>query len=95
MSKNLPGIFRMIGYAEGVSYLVLLCIAMPLKYIFDYHMVVTIVGGLHGGLFILYILGALIMTVVYRWRIIKTLLAALASVIPFGPFIFDAKFVNN
>lgn len=88
-------LFRGIGYAEGVSFLLLLGIAMPLKYFMGMPMAVTIVGALHGGLFVLYLAVILYVTIVKRWSFLKAILAVVSSVIPFGPFIFDARLVKN
>src|SRR5438552_3773981 len=46
---------RLVGYTEGVSFLVLLGIAMPLKYFAGMPLAVTIVGAIHGLLWILYV----------------------------------------
>lgn len=83
--------FRKIAMLEGLSFLILLFMAMPLKYAADYPMAVTIVGSIHGALFIGY--------VVYMYRIYDLydkstrwmLMAFLASIIPFGTFIMDKK----
>ncbi|MDQ0481184.1 DUF3817 domain-containing protein [Guptibacillus hwajinpoensis] len=88
-------LFRGIGYAEGISFLLLLGIAMPLKYFMDMPMAVTIVGALHGGLFVLYLAVILYVTIVKRWSFLKAILAVISSVIPFGPFIFDARLVKS
>lgn len=56
MLKTALGRFRMIALYEGLSYLVLLIIAMPMKYLMDIPQPVTIVGALHGLLFVLYML---------------------------------------
>ncbi len=53
--KNTFNWFRKIAFAEGVSFLVLLLIAMPLKYMADLPITVTIVGGLHGILFVAFV----------------------------------------
>ncbi|WP_017726486.1 DUF3817 domain-containing protein [Halalkalibacterium ligniniphilum] len=88
--------FRLIGYLEGISFLLLLGIAMPLKYMFDLPLAVTIVGAIHGGLFILYILAILYMKIVTDWwRFSHSFLAIVASVLPFGPFILDAKLLKG
>jgi integral membrane protein len=81
--------FRVVGFLEGISFLLLLFVAMPLKYMFNFPMPVTVVGALHGILFILYILAIVYVMITVRWPITKVLLALFASVIPFGPFIFD------
>ena len=95
MLKQPLKLFRGVGYAEGISFLLLLGIAMPLKYLMDIPMAVTIVGALHGGLFVLYLAVILYVTIVKRWSFIKAILAVVSSVIPFGPFIFDARLVKN
>lgn len=87
--------FRGVGFAEGISFLLLLGIAMPLKYMLDMPLAVTIVGAIHGGLFVLYIAVILYVTLVKKWSFLKAFLAVVSSVIPFGPFIFDAKLINQ
>jgi integral membrane protein len=88
-------VFRMIGYLEGMSFLLLLGIAMPLKYMLDMPLMVTIVGAAHGALFVLYIGAVLYMKINENWSYGKAFLACIASVFPFGPFIFDAKFLKE
>ncbi|BAB07037.1 DUF3817 domain-containing protein [Halalkalibacterium halodurans] len=87
--------FRLIGYAEGISFILLLGIAMPLKYMFDIPLAVTIVGAIHGVLFIIYVLAIMFMHGSNQWwKISHSLLALLASVLPFGPFILDKKILK-
>lgn len=93
MSTSLKS-FRIISYLEGLSFLLLLGIAMPLKYLFDMPMAVTVTGTLHGILFILYLVIVAYIMITLRWSIVKGLLAVVASVVPFGPFIFDAKLIK-
>ncbi|MGA9289081.1 MAG: DUF3817 domain-containing protein [Anaerobacillus sp.] len=95
MFKQPLKLFRGIGYAEGISFLLLLGIAMPLKYLMDIPIAVTIVGSLHGALFVLYLAVILYVTIVKRWSFIKATLAVVSSVIPFGPFIFDARLIKK
>lgn len=85
----------MIGYLEGMSFLLLLGIAMPLKYMLDMPLMVTIVGAAHGALFVLYIGAVLYMKMNENWTYGKAFLACIASVVPFGPFIFDAKLLKE
>ncbi|WP_044639829.1 DUF3817 domain-containing protein [Risungbinella massiliensis] len=91
MLKTPIGRLRFVGTLEAISYLVLLGIAMPLKYMMDMPMAVTIVGGAHGGLFILYLVAAVHVKFVHNWSWSKVFYAFVASVLPFGPFVFDAK----
>ncbi|GGB64143.1 DUF3817 domain-containing protein [Fictibacillus barbaricus] len=86
---------RTVGIMEGWSFLILLFIAMPLKHFFDKPMAVTIVGALHGLLFILYVLAILYVWNVKKWPFMRAFLAGVSSVIPFGPFIFDRKFLRD
>ncbi|MDB5385119.1 MAG: integral rane domain protein [Planctomycetaceae bacterium] len=83
--------FRIVALAEGISFLVLLGIAMPLKYLADSPSAVRIVGAIHGGLFILYLLAIIRAAIYGKWSTGRILEAIVASVFPFGPFIFDRK----
>jgi integral membrane protein len=90
MKKNL-GWFRKIGIAEGVSFILLLGLAMPLKYFAGMPIAVTIVGAIHGLLFIVFM--------VLAWEVKKDLkknikwLAGclLAAILPFGTFVLDQQ----
>lgn len=81
---------RAIGIAEGISFLLLLFIATPLKHFGENPMPVKVLGPIHGGLFLLYILAAIIAAKVLRWPWTRVPLAFMASVVPFGPFLFEA-----
>lgn len=83
--------FRIISLTEGVSMLVLVFIAMPLKWIFELPTMVTYVGWIHGILFILYILVLFPTSRKLRWPFRNALFGLVASVLPFGPFLFDRK----
>jgi integral membrane protein len=80
---------RVVGLLEGVSFLVLLGIAMPLKYLADAPAMVRVVGMAHGVLFVGF-LALLFWTGSQRgWRLGRALFGLLASLLPFGPFVFD------
>jgi integral membrane protein len=83
--KNL----RLIGIAEGISFFVLLLIAMPLKYYWGFPLAVKVVGWAHGLLFILYIVAVVAAIPVLHWSFIRISFALLASVVPGGPFVLD------
>lgn len=85
------GRLRAIGVIEAISFLVLLGIAMPLKYAADIPEVVTVVGIIHGFLFTLYLLAILYAAIVRKLTIGLAMLATLAAFLPFGPFILDRK----
>ena len=82
---------RWAGYAEGVSFLVLLGIAMPLKYLAGKPEAVRFVGSVHGALFIAYLLTVALAARRFRWKSTTVVLAVASAVIPLGPFWFDAK----
>ncbi|HLO79708.1 MAG TPA: DUF3817 domain-containing protein, partial [Chitinophagaceae bacterium] len=76
---------------EGISYLALLGIAMPLKYIGDMPQAVRIAGSIHGFLFVLFMLALMIVWRKKSWSYDKVAFAFLASIIPFGTFYLDKK----
>jgi integral membrane protein len=82
-------IFRMIGLAEGSSFITLLFIAMPMKYFMGMPEVVRVVGSIHGVLFVLYVGLLAMLHFRQRWSFIFSLYALIASVIPFGTFMLD------
>lgn len=89
--KTQLGRLRIIGFAEGMSYLILLGIAMPLKYVYQLPRAVQITGMIHGVLFILYVLYVILVAVEHRWGFRKIILALVASLIPFGTFWADVR----
>jgi len=78
-----------IGFIEGISFLVLLLIAMPLKYLAGQPEAVRIVGTAHGALFVLYVLALLLAAFNRKWQPGIVLGGFIASVVPLGPFVFD------
>ena len=86
---------HLIGILEGISSLVLFFVAMPMKYLLDMPLAVKYTGWAHGVLFLLYIGALLHAAVSFRWSIFKVALGFIASLVPFGPFVFDAKVVKQ
>ena len=83
--KNLT----IMGYLEGTSFLLLLGVAMPLKYMLGIPEAVKYVGMAHGAFFIAYILMLLITTSKIKMPLWAMPAGVLGSFLPFGPFIFD------
>lgn len=83
--------FRLIALAEGWSFLLLLFIAMPLKYFAGMPLGVRIIGSIHGALFVLYVIAAVRAARHDKWSFRQLLVALVASVLPFGPFVIDHK----
>ena len=82
---------RLSALLEGISYLVLLLIAMPLKYLADLPQMVKVVGMAHGVLFVWYVIAVLVAKAEFKMSYKATALALLASLIPIGTFYADAK----
>ena len=81
----------MPAFAEGVSFLVLLFIAMPLKYYGGMPMAVTIVGGLHGLLFVAFVVMAWEVKREYKKDWGWLIRSFIASIVPFGTFWMDSR----
>lgn len=83
--------FRKVAFAEGISFLVLLFVAMPLKYFAGLPLAVTIVGGLHGVLFVAFAVLAREVKSDYKKDFKWLMRAGLASILPFGTFVADKQ----
>lgn len=90
MNKKLSWL-RKAGIAEGISFLVLLCIAMPLKYYFNQPMAVKVVGWLHGILFTGFVAIAWNYKNKYGKNLTWFAMAFAAALVPLGTFLFDRK----
>lgn len=90
--KSPIGRLRLLGAAEGVSLLLLVGIAVPLKHLYHDPTLVRAIGPVHGLLFLLYILNTLRVGVEYHWRFQQTTWKVLlACIVPFGTFYVDHK----
>ncbi|MBN9350777.1 MAG: DUF3817 domain-containing protein [Chitinophagaceae bacterium] len=90
--SNTPvGRFRLIAVIEGISYLTLLFISMPIKYILHEPSVVTYNGWVHGILFMLYLWSLTNVAGNERWRFGKSMKAFFAAFIPFATFVLEKK----
>lgn len=83
------GRLRIIGLLEGISLLILLFIAVPLKYKFDNPSMVKTMGPIHGALFLLFILNTASVAVQQKWRKSTTVKVLLSCILPFGTFYVD------
>lgn len=90
MNKKLS-VLRKAGIAEGISFLVLLCIAMPLKYFLQQPMAVKIFGWIHGILFVTFLFLAWEVKTDRNKSLRWFTTAFLAAIIPTGTFFFDKK----
>jgi integral membrane protein len=83
-----------VAIAEGVSFILLLFIAMPLKHFFGMPMAVKVVGWAHGVLFIAYWIAALPLFTKLKWDAERIVGLGLASVLPFGTFVLERKWLR-
>ncbi len=83
------GRLRLTGLIEGLSYLLLLGIAMPLKYVYGMPEAVSVVGMAHGVLFCVFCLALLMAMMEYEWPLKRAIFLFVAAVLPFGPFLVD------
>lgn len=82
---------RILGNIEGISYLLLLGIAMPMKYYFGMPMAVKITGMAHGVLFVAYCLLLAICMKKFEWTFKFGVYLFIATLVPFGTFVTDRK----
>jgi integral membrane protein len=82
-------LIRLIAFTEGVSFLVLLLVAMPLKYMAGLPLAVRIVGMAHGVLFIVFVLMLVWVSIARAWPARRWMLAFVSSIVPFGMLFFD------
>lgn len=95
MFKDTLKRFRIVSYIEGLSYLILLFIAMPIKYIAQNPYPVKIAGMTHGILFILFVLFLWDSMRKYEWNKNFSSQLFIYSLIPFGSFIIEKKLTNS
>ena len=89
--KNPVSLLRLVSLAEGVSYVVLLGIAMPLKYGANMPGAVKIVGSSHGALFVVFCVALLRAMLGARWPISRAALVFVASLVPLAAFWMDRR----
>lgn len=86
--------FRTVAIAEGWSFLVLLFVAMPLKYMFGWPWAVKLVGWAHGVLFVWYWVAAVPLFTKLKWDVERIVGLGAASVLPFGTFVMERKWLR-
>ncbi|CAM2065109.1 DUF3817 domain-containing protein [Sulfidibacter corallicola] len=85
------GQFRIVSFSEGVSYILLMAIAVPVKYMADEPILVRILGPIHGFLFIAFMVFLGKTAVELRWRMGRVLIAFIASLLPLGAFFLEVS----
>ena len=87
-------LFRIVALLEGISYILLLFIAVPIKYFGNDPQYVKLLGMPHGLLFIGYVILAIMLSSELNWKGKTRLQIFLASIIPFGTFVVDRKYLR-
>ena len=87
--------FKIVAILEGLSYLILLFIATPIKYIGHDESWVKMFGMPHGLLFMAYVVIAIVLAGELKWNKKTLALVLLAAIIPFGTFYIDHKYLKN
>lgn len=85
------GILRLIAFFEGLTLLILVFIAVPMKLFTENHIISKTVGPIHGALFIIYVFLSIVVGIKHNWSAKTLILVNLASFIPFGTFVADHK----
>jgi integral membrane protein len=90
------GRLRLIGILEGISLLVLIGVAVPLKHLLHEPMLVKIMGPVHGLLFLLFVINTLSVGIAYRWKFsVTTWKVLVACLVPLGTFYVDWKILSR
>lgn len=94
--KTNIGRLRIIGFLEGISFLILVFIALPTKYYLENPSITQTLGPIHGALFILFIINTLSVSIEQNWKFqTTTWKVILACFIPFGTFFIDKKILRK
>jgi integral membrane protein len=94
--KTKVGRLRILGFLEGVSLLVLIFVAVPLKYYLGNPNLSKTLGPIHGAIFVLFLLNTLSVGIEQKWKFKTTTWKVLAACfIPFGTFYIDSKILKN
>ncbi|WP_456438141.1 DUF3817 domain-containing protein [Psychroserpens sp.] len=87
--------FKVIALLEGISYILLLFVAVPIKYLADDPQYVKLLGMPHGLLFVAYIVLAVLLVAKLKWNGKTLLIVLAASIIPFGTFYVDRTYLKK
>ncbi len=87
--------YRVMAYVTGVLLLVLLFVAMPMKYLGDDERLVSVVGVLHGWLYMVYLAAAGFLAYRLRWGLVRSGLVLLAGTVPFASFVAERSVVRD
>lgn len=87
--------FRIIAILEGISYLLLFGLGMPLKYLAKIKEPNIYIGYAHGFLFVSYVIFAIVVCFEKKWDLKRFVVLFVASLLPFGTFYIDKKYLRK
>ena len=87
--------YRVMAWTTGVLLLLLVFVAMPLKYLGDDERLVSVVGVMHGWLYLVYLVTAFTLAYRLRWPLTRTVLVLLAGTVPFMSFVAERRVVRE
>jgi integral membrane protein len=93
--KSHTGRLRVIAFLEGCSLLILVFIAMPIKYLLNMPEATKAIGLVHGVLFIVFIVATIVISILQKWNMGRVLMVMASSVLPFGTFYVDRKILSK
>lgn len=93
--KTKIGRLRIIGFFEGISLLILIFIAVPMKYIYADASLTKMMGPVHGAIFLTFLLNTFSTGIEQNWKAKTTGMILASCFIPFGTFYVDYKFLKN
>lgn len=90
------GLLRIVAFLEGLSLILLVVVAVPLKYYFDSPGMVKAIGPIHGGLFVWFCILVIRVAIEREWKLFSpTLKLILSSFVPFGTLYMDHVFLKK
>ncbi len=89
------GLLRLLGFLEGISFLILVFIAMPFKYIGNNPQPVQVFGQAHGLLFVAFVVYATYLGLKLKWKWVLLFQVIISSIVPFGTFYIDRKLLSK
>lgn len=93
--KSHVGRLRVVAFLEGCSLLLLVFIAMPIKYLLGIPEATQAIGMIHGVLFVVFIFATIFISIIQKWSFTNVVLVMASSILPFGTFYIDKKILRK
>src|SRR5688572_30691721 len=93
--KSSVGRLRIIAFLEGCSLLLLVFIAMPIKYLMNIPEATQAIGMIHGVLFVVFVFATIFISIIQKWNLTRVMMVMASSVLPFGTFYIDKKILSK